>query len=222
MDRTPWMFRDRVDAGEQLAAALPRFEPANTVVLALPRGGVPVAAEICEAQHLPLDLILVRKIGTPGQPELALGAVSDGASTRIVVNDEVARLHRLSRGEVHAMARDLLPEIERRRSVYLSGRAPLPVSGKTVIVVDDGVATGATLRAALTSLQARGPGRVVVALPVGPSDLSARLDGVADSVVCLGDLNRFGAVGGAYRAFPQVDDTTVRSLVDQFAPHSAG
>lgn len=222
MDRTPWMFRDRADAGRQLAAALPRFDPAKTVVLALPRGGVPVAAEICKAQHLPLDLILVRKIGAPGQPELALGAVTDGASPRIVVNDDVARLHRLSHGEVHAMARDLLPEIERRRAAYLSGRAPLPVTGKTVVVVDDGVATGATLRAALSALQAHDPGRVVVALPVGPPDLGARLDGVADSVICLSELKRFGAVGGAYRAFPQVDDATVRSLVDRFAPHSAG
>ncbi len=221
MQEEPWIFRDRVDAGRQLAAALPRLDPAKTVVLALPRGGVPVAAEICEAHRLPLDLILVRKIGAPGQPELALGAVTGGVVPQTVVNDDIARHLRLSHVEVEVRGRDLIPEIERRRKAYLSGRAPLPLEGKTVVVVDDGVATGATLRAALMALQDASPTRIIVALPVGPSDLDNTLDGLADSVICLSDLRNFGAVGGAYRAFPQVDDATVRSIIDRFSPRSA-
>ena len=221
MAGNPLIFRDRVDAGQQLAVALPPLDPDETVVLALPRGGVPVAAEICEAHNLPLDLILVRKIGTPGHPELALGAVTDGATPRFVVNDAIARHHRLSRAEVEAMGRDLLPEIERRRKTYLEGRAPLPIKGKTVVVVDDGVATGATLRASLAALRGEEPARIIVALPIGPTSLERDLDGLVDTVICLSDLQFFGAVGGAYRSFPQVDDATVRQTVDRFAPHGA-
>lgn len=220
MSQTPLVFRDRRDAGRQLAAALPPLDPEQTVVLALPRGGVPVAAEICDAHGLPMDLIFVRKIGAPGQPELAVGAVSDGPNPQIIVNIDVARQFGLSRADVRTMGRDLLPEIERRRDLYLSGRPPLSLKGRTVIVVDDGVATGATLRAALTVLQNAEAARVIVALPVGPADLIRRLNGLADTVVCLSDLLFFGAVGGAYRSFPQVDDDTVRETLHRYAPRN--
>lgn len=221
MAHKPMIFKDRIDAGRRLAAALPRLDPGDTVVVALPRGGVPVAAEICAAQGLPLDLLFVRKIGAPGQPELAVGAVSDGDAPQVIVNDTVARHFGLTPKAVKAMGRKLLPEIERRRELYMGGRPPLDLTGKTVIVVDDGVATGATLRAGLTALLASLPERIIVALPVGPADLDARLDGLADSLICLSDLDLFGAVGGAYLSFPQVDDATVRATVDRFAPHDA-
>ncbi len=221
MKAQPLFFNDRVDAGQKLAAALPRLDPANTVVLALPRGGVPVAAEICAAHGLPLDLILVRKIGAPGQPELAVGAVTDGNAPQVIVNHSVARSHRLSSEDVEAMGRQLLPEIERRRQAYLAGRQPLKIAGKTVVVVDDGVATGATLRASLVAVRAAAPGHIIVALPVGPSDLSARLGELADQVICLADLSHFGAVGGAYRDFRQVTDAAVKAAIERFSPTEA-
>lgn len=212
------IFRDRTEAGQQLAAALPALDPDETVVVALPRGGVTVAAEICAAHGLPMDLLLVRKIGAPGQPELALGAVTDGAKPRFAINENIARQFHLTRDEVEDMGRNLLPEIERRRQTYLTGRAALPLEGKTLVVVDDGVATGATLRACLAVVDAAGPKRVIVALPVGPMDLAARLGPLADTVICLSDLMYFGGVGGAYRSFPQVSDETVRAALERFAP----
>jgi putative phosphoribosyl transferase len=214
----PLIFEDRADAGRRLEAALPPFDPAETIVIALPRGGVPVAAEICAARGLTLDLVLVRKIGAPGQPELAIGAITDGDEPQITVNTAIARQFHLSDSDVGAMGMTLLPEIDRRRQAYLSGRKPLSVRGKTLLVVDDGVATGASLRASLAALKAMGPKRVVVALPVGPSDLAGRLADLADDVICLSDLRHFGAVGGAYRSFPQVDDATVRAALTRFAP----
>lgn len=222
MDHQPLIFRDRADAGQQLAAALPRFDVEDTIVVALPRGGIPVAAEICAARYLPLDLVLVRKIGAPGRPELAVGAVTDGATPQVIVNDAIARSFRLSADAVEDMGRKLLPEIERRRQVYLSGRNPLVLKGKHLIVVDDGVATGATLRAGLQALKSAAPKHIIVALPVGPSDLAERLGNLADTVICLKDLQHFGAVGGAYRSFPQVSDTTVRAAVNRYAPARTG
>lgn len=218
----PLIFDDRADAGRQLAAALPPFDPTDTIVIALPRGGVPIAAAICDARGLPLDLVLVRKIGAPGQRELAVGAVTDGDAPHVTVNDAIARQFDLSDEDVTAMGMALLPEIGRRRQTYLSGRKPLTLKGKTLLVVDDGVATGATLRASLTALKAMQPGRIVVALPVGPADLDARLIGHADAVICLSDLHHFGAVGGAYKSFPPVDDATVRAAIDRFPPEQSG
>lgn len=209
------VFKDRSDAGKQLAAALPRLEPSEAVVIALPRGGVPVAAEICAAQGLPLDLAFVRKIGAPGQPELAVGAVTDGADPHVTVNEDVARAFHLTRQDVEAMGRALLPEIERRRQTYFPNRQQLALKNKTLVVVDDGVATGATLRASLAALKARDPARLIVALPVGPRDLADRIGGLADTIICLRDLGPLGAVGGAYRAFPQVDDDTVRATIER-------
>ncbi|MDU8943589.1 phosphoribosyltransferase [Ovoidimarina sediminis] len=211
------MFENRADAGRQLAAALPETDPDSTVVIALPRGGVPVAAEICAARHLPMDIVLVRKIGAPGQPELAVGAVVDGDRPEVTVNTPVARQFGLSRPEVEGLSKPLLEEIERRRLRYLGDRPRPEIAGKTLIVVDDGVATGTTLRASLAALKARNPAEIIVAVPVGPNDLKARLAGLADRVICLGDLS-WGAVGASYRAFEQVDDGTVETLLKAFAP----
>ncbi|MEK6216630.1 MAG: phosphoribosyltransferase family protein [Boseongicola sp.] len=217
MDPRPLIFNNRSDAGKQLAAALPELDSSNTVVVALPRGGVPVAAQICAAFELPLDLVLVRKIGAPGHPELAVGAVTDGPDPQVTVNQSIAHLLGLSRTEVENMGQELLPEIERRRRTYLSDREPQNLNGKTLIVVDDGVATGATLLASLTALKKKQPRQIIVALPVGPADLGSRLRGLADNVICLRDLSAFGAVGGAYREFAQVDDATVRAILARYA-----
>ncbi len=209
------IFDNRADAGRQLAAALPEVEPGNTIVIALPRGGVPVAAEICASHDLPMDLVLVRKIGAPNRPELAVGAVTDGQSPHVTLNESVAQHFRLSKAEVAEMAKKLLPEIERRREKYLGGRARASIKGKTLVVVDDGVATGATLLASLKALKTRNPARIIVAVPVAPPDLTNRLEGLADALVCLSDLT-FGSVGAAYRSFGQVDDATVTELLGRF------
>jgi putative phosphoribosyl transferase len=211
------IFHDRAEAGKQLAAALPELNPENTVVIALPRGGVPVAAEICAAHGIPMDLVFVRKIGAPGQPELAVGAVTDGNEPRVTPNDEVASHFGLSRNDLQQMAQTLLPEIERRKALYLQGRKRLPLAGKTLVVVDDGAATGTTLLASLAALRAQKPARIIVALPVAPRDLKARLGQLAETAICLSDLTH-GAVGAAYRVFEQVDDETVTALMNRFAP----
>jgi putative phosphoribosyl transferase len=222
MSKAGLIFADRKEAGQRLAAILPALDPASSIVIALPRGGVPVAAEICSAFGLPLDLIFVRKIGAPGQPELAVGAITNGAAPMVTVNDRIAKAFGLTPAQVSQMGQSLLPEIARRREIYLAGRAPLPRRGKTLVVVDDGVATGATLLASLKALRKEGPKAIIVAMPVGPSDLAQMLAGLADEVFCLSDLRHFGAVGGAYRMFPQVDDDTVGATLARYAPTAKG
>ncbi len=212
------MFEDRADAGRQLAEALQVPEPEHTVVLALPRGGVPIAAEICRKHHLPLDLILVRKIGAPYQPELAVGAIVDGDKPTVFINVEIAEVLGLSHEEIERQGKTLLPEIERRRALYLGGRAPQDLAGKTAIVVDDGVATGASLQAALGAVRARGPARIIVALPVGARDTVEALRQQVDDVVCVAIPPDFQAVGAHYRRFPQCSDETVTELVSACNP----
>lgn len=209
------IFDDRSDAGRRLAAALPDIDPRSTLVIALPRGGVPVAAEICAAHGVPMELVFVRKIGAPHQPELALGAVTDGNTPHVTVNPEVARHLGMSRAEIERLAQDLLPEIERRKARYLHGRQRAKLAGKTLIVVDDGVATGTTLLASLKALKAQGPAQIIAALPVAPRGFAAKLEGLADVVICLND-RAHGAVGAAYRSFAPVDDATVIRLMDRF------
>jgi predicted phosphoribosyltransferase len=163
-------FIDRTDAGRRLAKALARYKGQHPVVLALPRGGVPVAAEVAAALDAPLDLILVRKIGVPFQKELAMGAVVDGAEPVIVRNEEVIRLTGVSEDDFNATRDQELAEIERRRQRYLGNRPYPQIAGRTVIVVDDGIATGATTRAALRAIRMRKPGKLVLAVPVAPTD----------------------------------------------------
>ena len=162
-------FIDRVEAGHLLGRRLAALRLVDPVVLALPRGGVPVAAEVARALHAPLDLLMVRKIGATGQPELAVAAVVDGDPPEIVIDEESLRLSGADRDYVDAEAARELKEIERRRALYLRGRAPVPLAGKSVVMVDDGIATGTTVRAALKALQRSKAARLVLAVPVAPA-----------------------------------------------------
>jgi putative phosphoribosyl transferase len=215
-------FNNRAEAGQALAKRLVErlgpIDPEKTVILALPRGGVPVATEIARATGAPLDLLLVRKIGAPGHEELAVGAIVDGDDPQVVVNDMVARQYGLNADQVREMGADGLKEIERRRKVYLEGRAPLPLTGKTAIVVDDGIATGATVKAGLKALALRKPKRVIMAMPVAPADTLSELEADTDDIVCLETPYPFFAVGAHYRDFPQVDDAAVVSAMHAAKP----
>lgn len=204
-------FADRTDAGRQLAAALQPLALADPVVLALPRGGVPVAVEVARALHAPLDLLLVRKIGAPWNPEFAVAAIAEGGDP--VVDEECllatgATPEHVAREAVAARA-----EIARRRAAYLAGRAAVPVAGRDVIVVDDGIATGSTVRAALRALRQRAPARVLLAVPVAPPDTLAALRAEVDALVCLRTPVPFEAVGAHYVDFHQVPDTEVVRLL---------
>jgi len=206
-------FIDRTDAGRQLAKALVRYKDQRPVVLALPRGGVPVAAEVATALDAPLDLILVRKIGVPFQSELAMGAVVDGAEPIIVRNEDVIQLCGVSKTDFNAVRDEQLAEIERRRKLYLGDRPHPKLAGRTVIVVDDGIATGATTRAALHAIRMRKPSKLVLAVPVSPTDTLKKLRGEADDIVCLEDYEEFGAIGLFYSDFRQVSDTEVIKIL---------
>jgi putative phosphoribosyl transferase len=212
------LFHDRRDAGRQLAAALGRLRSEAPLVLALPRGGVPVAFEVARALRAPLDLILVRKIGAPWQPELAAGAVVDGERMDLVVNEEVVAALGLSAVELRQQAEAEVREIERRRRAYLGDREPLAIAGRTVVVVDDGIATGASVRAALRAVHRRGPRWLVLAVPVAPPETVAELESEVDELVCLATPSGFAAVGQFYADFRQVDDAEVRELLARAQP----
>lgn len=204
------VFTDRIEAGRALAQRLVAMAlPGPLVVLALPRGGVPVAAEVARALGAPLDLLLVRKIGAPFQPELAVAAVVEGTPPAIVRDEETCAYSGVDAAYIERHAAQEVAEIERRRRRYLAGRQPVPVAGATVIVVDDGVATGTTVRAALLGLRSRQPARVVLAVPVAPPDTVAALRAEADDVVCLAQPEPFHAIGLHYRDFHQLDDDEV-------------
>jgi len=211
-------FRDRSDAGKKLAAALEGYKNRKPAILALPRGGVPVAAEVAAALHAPIDLILVRKVGVPFQPELAMGAVVDGGSPIVVRNEEVIRLAHVDEATFKAVCDAELAEIERRRKRYLGRRPPLDVAGRTAIVVDDGIATGATIRAALRATRKRNPERLVLAVPVAPTESLDELRGEADDVVCLEDYELFDAIGFYYRDFRQLADEEVVDILNRCPP----
>lgn len=187
------------------------------MILALPRGGVPVAAEIASALDAPLDLILVRKLGVPFEPELAMGAIVDGATPIVVRNDDVIRMAGINDADFKAVCDKELAEIERRRQLYLGTRKRIDVTGRTAIVVDDGIATGATTRAALQATRMRNPKKLVLAVPVAPTETVAALRRDADVVICLEDHEFFGAIGFYYRDFSQISDDEVIKLLGQFA-----
>src|SRR6266508_4719610 len=205
------LFRDRADAGRRLAERLQRYRAEAPVVVGLPRGGVPVAAEVARALDAPLDVLVVRKLGCPWQPELALGAVGEGDVT--VLNQQLIAGIGLGREEVEAVARAERAELDRRVGRYRRGRPAEPVQGRTVIVVDDGLATGFTARAAIGVLRRRGAGRVVLAVPVAPPQAIRVLRGVADQVVAIETPKRFEAVGQFYADFPQTTDQEVARLL---------
>jgi len=218
-------FLDRLEAGRKLAAALKKYKDQHPVVLALPRGGVPVAAEVAAVLNAPLDLVLVRKIGVPYQPELAMGAVVDGRAPVIVRNEDVIRLSGIEEAEFKSVCDSELAEIERRRKLYLGDRPRVDVAGRTAIVVDDGIATGATTRAALHATRARNPNRLVLAVPVGPRDTLATLKADTDDIVCLHDKDFLGAIGYYYRDFRQISDDEVIETLQRFGtekPQEAG
>lgn len=206
-------FVDRRDAGRRLAAALARYKGQDAVILALPRGGVPVAAEIADALDAPLDLTIVRKIGVPYQPELAMGAVVDGLRPITVRNDDVVAATGVSETEFAAIRDAELREIERRRARYLGSRARAEIAGHVAIVVDDGIATGATTRAALRAVRQRQPKTLVLAVPVAPSDTLDSLRREVDDLVCLEAHDLFGAIGLYYGDFSQVADDDVIALL---------
>jgi putative phosphoribosyl transferase len=211
-------FENRKQAGRQLAQALQGYKDQEPVVLALPRGGVPVAAEVASALNAPLDLILVRKIGVPMQPELAMGAVVDGAKPLIVRNEDVIALADISEAEFKKVCDSELAEIERRRQLYLGSRARAEVAGRTAIVIDDGIATGATTRAALRATRLRNPKKLILAVPVAPTESLAAMREEADDVVCLEDHENFGAIGYYYADFRQTSDQEVIDMLARFAP----
>ena len=209
------MFTDRKEAGRKLLERLPPLDPKTTVILALPRGGLPVADVIADALKVPLDIALVRKVGFPGQPELAIAAVTDGDDPQITVNADMARRAGMDDAQIRRLAERELPEIKRRRQVYLKGRAPISLVGKTVVVVDDGIATGATMRAALSLVRATRPKRLIAAIPVAPPDTIAEIELDCDEVICLESPSNFRAVGLHYGHFDQVSDATVVDILDR-------
>jgi predicted phosphoribosyltransferase len=206
-------FINRIDAGRKLARALLHHKESRPVVLALPRGGVPVAAEVADALHAPLDLVLVRKIGMPMQPEVAMGAVVDGAEPVVLRNEDIVRYARVTDVDFRAIADAELAEIERRRARYLWGRTRVDPAGRVVIVVDDGIATGATVRAALRAVRRRHPRKLVLAVPIGPLSIIEELRREVDELVCLEVYERLGSVGQYYGDFrPTSDEEVVSAL----------
>jgi putative phosphoribosyl transferase len=206
-------FADRREAGRMLAAALAHLRDRKPLVLALPRGGVPVAYEIAVVLGAELDLLLVRKIGAPGHPEYGIGALVDGANPQIVLNREAVRMTGASKEYIEATARAELAELERRRQAYRGG-TPAPVlEDRTVIIVDDGIATGGTVKAALQGARQSKPTHLVLAVPVAPAESLRELQSECDEIVCLLSPSPFYAVGAHYRDFSQTSDEEVVRLL---------
>ncbi len=216
------MFVDRSEAGRRLAERLTQFKGRDPVVLALVRGGLPVGYEVAKALGAPLDIVLVRKIGAPGNPELAAGAVVDGANPEIVRNDDIVSALAISEDYIKREAERQLVEIERRRRLYLGQEPRAAVEGRTAIVVDDGIATGATARAALRALRRQKPARLVLAVPVAPPDTIEALRADVDEVVCLATPALFGAIGVFYQNFRQIDDDEVIDILRRANPSASG
>lgn len=209
------LFKDRREAGRLLAQRLLPFKDKHPVVLALPRGGVPVGFEVARALAAPLDLVLVRKIGAPMNEEFAVGAIADGEHPDVVIDQRLVQRLDISPAYLDEAKASALIEIERRRRVWLGGQAPVDIAGCTAIVVDDGIATGATMRAALRATRHRKPARIVLAVPVAAADALDWLRSEVDEVVCLDTPEDFGAVGYFYRQFPQLRDAEVTALLDE-------
>jgi predicted phosphoribosyltransferase len=207
-------YKDRREAGVDLAGELRQFaDRRDVVVLALPRGGVPVAYEVARALHAPLDVFLVRKLGVPGHRELAMGAIASGDVR--VLNEDVVRWYRIPEEVIDEVAREEQGELERRESAYRAGRSPVEVSDRVVLLVDDGLATGSSMKAAVRAVRARTPSRIVVAVPVGAPETCRELATIADEVVCARTPAYFSAVGQWYVDFSQTTDDEVRQLLSE-------
>jgi putative phosphoribosyl transferase len=219
-------FRDRFEAGRLLASRLLKYAGRpDVLVLALPRGGVPVAYEVARALHAPLDVFLVRKLGVPGHEELAMGAIASGGVR--VLNEEVVRVLQIPDEEIDAVAAEQERELERRAQAYRDGRPAPDVRGKVAVLIDDGLATGSTMRAAVAALRQQGPARIVVAVPVGAVETCAELQEEADEAICARTPEPFYAVGLWYEDFTQTTDEEVHELLQRAeeehapAPHGA-
>lgn len=214
-NRDDLFFLDRRDAGRALAAALDRFHGQDALVLGLPRGGVPVAAEVARALDGELDVIVARKLGSPASAELAIGAIT--ADGQRVLNDDIIRDLRVSEAYIDAVSAVQQAEAQRRET-GLRGDRPAPrIAGRIVILVDDGLATGATMRAAVRAVRRQAPARLVVAVPVAAPAACETLRSEADEVVALGEPEYFGAVGSFYRDFRQTEDEEVQHLLEEYA-----
>jgi putative phosphoribosyl transferase len=207
-------FEDRTQAGRLLGEALAEYaKRSDVIVLALPRGGVPVGFEVARMIDAPLDIILVRKLGTPGQEELAMGAIASGGVC--VLNPDIVAVIDISQEAIEAVAATERQELERRERAYRGNKPPPTVENHCIILVDDGLATGASMLAAVSALRQRKPASIVVAIPVAPSDTVQRLKQEADDVVCLATPEPFSAVGRWYREFSQTSDDEVKSLLER-------
>jgi putative phosphoribosyl transferase len=209
-----WRFADRRSAGRSLATQLETYaRRSDVVVLGLPRGGVPVAFEVARALDAPLDVFVVRKLGVPFQPELAMGAIASGGVR--VLNDEIVAMAGITPAMVARAVATEEPELARRERLYRSGRAPLALTGRIVILVDDGLATGSTMRAAVEAVKRLKPARVIVAIPVAAAESCRALAQVVDDLICLQTPEPFSAVGLWYEDFSQTTDDEVRDLLEQ-------
>lgn len=207
------IYSGRVEAGRALARHLEEFQGTDAIVIAIPRGGVVVGHEVAAALSLPLDVVIPRKIGAPGQPELAIGAVAVDDQTITILDDDMVRLLRVPKEYIERAVWQEADEIRRRTALYREGRPAPEMADRVVIVVDDGVATGYTIRAAIRSLRARGPRRLVLAVPVGPPETVGRLRQEVDQLICPFQPDPFVAVGAWYESFPQVTDEEVIGIL---------
>jgi len=214
-------FVDRQDAGRRLAAALARWREARPVVLGLPRGGVPVAYEVALALEAPLDVLVVRKLRAPEQPELGLGAVTDGDHPEAILNEQIVGALRVPEAYLRREIAAQLAEVRRRQARFRGGRPAIPLAGRTAIVVDDGVATGGTVRAAIRGLRRASPRTVVLAVPVAAADAVPGLEAAADAVVCLAAPEDFTAVGQYYDDFREISDAEVIACLERAARRAA-
>jgi putative phosphoribosyl transferase len=208
------MFLDRMDAGKQLAQRLEQYAGRNDViVLGIPRGGVPVAFEVAQALRAPLDILLVRKLGAPGQKELAMGAIASGGVR--ILNEEVVRALGISEAELASATAEQQAELQRREELFRGVRPPISLQDKIAILVDDGIATGSSMLAAIDALRSLHPRKIVVATPVAPSHAEAQIKRVADEFVCVLTPEWFFAIGEFYRSFTQTEDAEVRNLLSR-------
>ena len=210
------LFENRMDAGRRLAEALLKYKDRHPVVLALPRGGVPVAAEVASALDAPLDLLLVRKIGLPIQPELAMGAVAEGEKPIVIRNSDVIEVGGIGPREFDAVCNEECAEIQRRRQRYLGNRERATIKDQVAIIIDDGIATGATTLAAIRAVRGQEPKELVLAVPVAPLETLEKLHPEVDAIVCLDTPEELGAIGYFYRDFHQVRDEEVIDILRRF------